>query len=167
MIGESRANGCSKNGERACEPGQAILREKAQVRSGKGGLEIHDVVEFVILRRRLDELRPVDLGDEFLRFGDALLLLQPLQFAFRRDSQLHVRVLRHGVNNELALAHSDLLRTRAAKSMAPLFLFPTSCKGISAPAPKCTLCVVWCAAGIRSLPDRASLRSISTWLLSF
>jgi hypothetical protein len=38
-------------------------------------------------------------------------------------SQLHVRVLRHGVNNELALAHGDVLRTRAAKSMAPLFLF--------------------------------------------
>ena len=62
-----------------------VLREKAQVRSGKGDLEIHDVVEFVILRRRLDELMPVELGDEFLRFGDALLLLQPLQFAFRRD----------------------------------------------------------------------------------
>src|SRR5271166_4823209 len=46
---------------------------------------IHHVVEFVILRRRLDELMPVELGDEFLRFGDALLLLQPLQFAFRRD----------------------------------------------------------------------------------
>ena len=44
-----------------------------------------DVVEFVILRRRLDELMPVELGDEFLRFGDALLLLQPLQFAFRRN----------------------------------------------------------------------------------
>ena len=38
-------------------------------------------------------------------------------------SQLHVRVPRHGVNNELALAHSEDLRTRAAKSMAPLFLF--------------------------------------------
>jgi ABC-type taurine transport system ATPase subunit len=38
-------------------------------------------------------------------------------------SQLHIRVPRHGVNNELALAHSDVLRTRAAKSMAPLFLF--------------------------------------------
>jgi hypothetical protein len=65
--------------------GAGVLREKAQVRSGKGGPEIHDVVEFVILRRRLDELMPVELGDEFLRFGDALLLLQPLQFAFRRD----------------------------------------------------------------------------------
>ena len=27
--------------------------------------------------------------------------------------------------------------------------------------------VVWCAAAIRSLPDTAPLRSISTWLLSF
>jgi hypothetical protein len=46
---------------------------------------LDDVVEFVILRRRLDELMPVELGDEFLRFGDALLLLEPLQFAFRGD----------------------------------------------------------------------------------
>jgi hypothetical protein len=39
----------------------------------------------------------------------------------------------------------------------------------SAPAPKYTLCVVFFsrAAGIRSLPDTARLRSINTWLLSF
>jgi hypothetical protein len=47
------------------------------------------------------------------------------------------------------------------------FSFSTSCKGISAPAPKCTLCVVSCAAGIRSLPDTAPMRSINTWLLRF
>jgi hypothetical protein len=35
--------------------------------------------------KSFDELMPVELGDEFLRVGDALLLLQPLQFAFRRD----------------------------------------------------------------------------------
>src|SRR6516165_1381383 len=65
--------------------GAGVLRIKAKIRSGKVDPEIHDVVELVILRRRLDELMPVELGDEFLRFGDALLLLQPLQFAFRRD----------------------------------------------------------------------------------
>ena len=62
-----------------------VLRVKAQVRSGKGGPEIHNVVELVLLRRRLDELMPAELGDEFLRVGNALPLLQPLQFAFRRD----------------------------------------------------------------------------------
>src|SRR6516225_9394595 len=58
--------------------GRGVLRIKAKIRSGKVGPEIHDVVELEILRRRLDELMPVELGDEFLRFGDALLLLQPL-----------------------------------------------------------------------------------------
>ena len=65
--------------------GAGVLRIKAKIRSGKVGPEIHDVVELVILRRRLDELMPVELGDEFLRFGDAPLLLQSLQLAFRRD----------------------------------------------------------------------------------
>ena len=65
--------------------GAGVLRIKAKIRSGKVGPEIHDVVELAILRCRLDELMPVELGDEFLRFGDALLLLQPLQFASRRD----------------------------------------------------------------------------------
>ena len=62
-----------------------VLRIKAKIRSGKVGPEIHNVVELVILRRRLDELMPVELGDELLRFSDAPLLLQPLQLAFRRD----------------------------------------------------------------------------------
>ena len=52
-----------------------VLRIKAKIRSGKVGPEIHDVIELVVLRRRLDELMPVELGDEFLRFGDAPLLL--------------------------------------------------------------------------------------------
>ena len=63
--------------------GAGVLRIKAKIRSGKVGTEIHDVVELVIFRRRLDELMPVEFGDEFLRFGDAPLLLKPLQLAFR------------------------------------------------------------------------------------
>jgi hypothetical protein len=62
-----------------------VLRIKAKIRSGKVSPEIHDVVELVILPRRLDELMPVELGDEALRFGDALLLLPSLEFASRRD----------------------------------------------------------------------------------
>jgi ABC-type phosphonate transport system ATPase subunit len=38
-------------------------------------------------------------------------------------SQAREWFLRHGANNELALAHSDVLRTLAAESTAPFFLF--------------------------------------------
>jgi len=59
-----------------------------------------------------------------------------------------------------------LLRFRRVDRRPRLSLFDYLL-GISARAPKCTLCVVSCAAGIRSLPDQAPLRSINTWLLKF